>query len=78
MHRLIEINGTFVPRTGRRGRVKLIKRDSMSFILRVREMTLSRGQPIHSLIAPIFVTSSTLARVSYLMFRQLYKFMIVW
>jgi len=38
-HRLIEIDGTyFVPKTGRLGRAKRIKRYSMSLIIRVREM----------------------------------------
>jgi len=49
-HRLIEIDGTFAPRTGRRGRAKRIKRNTFSFIIRVREMELFRGQPIRAFV----------------------------
>jgi len=48
-YRLIEIDGTLiVPRTGRRGRAKRIMRNSTSFIIKVRERALFRGQSIHS------------------------------
>ena len=40
-HRLIEIYRTFATmRIGKCGRTKRIKRDSLSFIIRVREMVL--------------------------------------
>lgn len=48
IHRLIEINGNFFPRTGWRDHAKLIKRDIMSFIIRLIEMALFRRPPIHS------------------------------
>jgi len=45
LYRLIEIDGTFAPRTVRRGRTKRIKRNSSnsnSFIIRVRNGTVPK------------------------------------
>lgn len=47
-YRLKHVDGTFVPRTGRRGRARRIKRDRPGFVMSVRERerTEPRGQPV--------------------------------
>jgi len=60
--RFIEIDRQFVPRTGRRGLAKRIKRDSMSFIIRLKWHCSENSQYI-ALIVPDPRTISTLARV---------------
>jgi len=43
LHRLIEIDGTFTTKNERRGHAKQIKRNSFSFITKVKEMVPYRG-----------------------------------
>jgi len=44
------IDEIFTQKNGKRGRAKRIKRDSKSFIIRVREIALFRKHPIRTMV----------------------------